>query len=217
MSTAFAVIQSSWVQIIVATVMVAMFIFGYKKGLVKMSVSFVSIILSTVITKMSLPYVKGYVLKNDRLRLMLQGKVHSIITDGMNSRSYAGAGTGAAADSAGKSSADLFYQMIGLDKVTEYIGEKVTDLILTVILFILLMILVNLLVRLLFKLLDLLVQAPVLSFINRMLGGTLGLIESCFYIWTAILVIGLLPANVFTENIAMQFNMPGTWLNYLKS
>ena len=97
MSTAFAVIQSSWVQIIVATVMVAMFIFGYKKGLVKMSVSFVSIILSTVITKMSLPYVKGYVLKNDRLRLMLQGKVHSIITDGMNSRSYAGAGTGAAA------------------------------------------------------------------------------------------------------------------------
>lgn len=203
MNEALDMILNSWVQIIVAAVLVAMFIFGYKRGLIRMSVSVVSMIASIVVTKISLSYVLTYVNQNEKLKQMLTGRMETMFGASVEAEQ-------------GQNEIDVFYELIGMNRLTEYIGEKAADLVITILTFLVMLVIISILVRLIFKVLDLIASVPGLSFINRVSGGVLGFVEGLFYIWIAILIVGILPESHITIQIAKQFNDTGSWLYYLK-
>lgn len=206
MTELITIITEGWVQIGVAVFMVAMFLYGYRKGLVRMSVNIVSIVVSLIATRMLLPTVQTWIDQNPVLRELVAQRVEKIAF---------GEGV-AGAESAAGESVDLFYQLLGLDKLTDYIADRITGMLVSVITFILLLIVVTLLVKLAFAILARVAELPVLNFMNRTLGAVLGLVESIVYIWIFLIVISFLPENPLTLNIAMQFNDPTTWLFYLK-
>ena len=207
MNELITIITDGWVQIGVAAFMVAMFLYGYRKGLVRMSVNIVSIVVSLIATRMLLPMVQTWIDQNPVLRELVAQRVEKITI---------GERTAAGVESTAGESVDLFYQLLGLDKLTEYIADRITGMLVSVITFILLLIVVTLLVKLAFAILARVAELPVLNFMNRTLGAVLGLVESIVYIWIFLIVISFLPENPLTLNIAMQFNDPTTWLFYLK-
>lgn len=207
MTEILGIIGDSWVQFIVAGVLIGMCALGYNKGLVKMSVSFVSIVVSIVVTKLALPYVLVWVNQNEGVRNALTGRVNAMLG--------IGGGAEPALDQA-QSGADVFYELIGVDRLTAYIGEKASEFVIMVLTFVVLLIVAHIAVRMLFQVLDLIAKLPGLSFLNRTLGGALGLIEGLFYIWIFLVVISILPETALTLNIAKQFGTEGSWLYYLK-
>ncbi len=204
MTELITIVMNGWVQIGVAAFMVAMFLYGYRKGLVRMSVNIVSIVVSLIATRMLLPTVQSWIDQNPVLRELVAQRVEKIAF-----------GEGPAAGAASES-VDLFYQLLGLDKLTDYIADRITGMLVSVITFVLLLIVVTLLVKLAFAILQRVVELPVLNFMNRTLGAVLGLVESIVYVWIFLIVISFLPENPLTLHIAMQFNDPTTWLFYLK-
>lgn len=204
MTELITIVMNGWVQIGVAAFMVAMFLYGYRKGLVRMSVNIVSIVVSLIATRMLLPTVQSWIDQNPVLRELVAQRVEKIAF-----------GEGPAAGAASES-VDLFYQLLGLDKLTDYIADRITGMLVSVITFVLLLIVVTLLVKLSFAILQRVVELPVLNFMNRTLGAVLGLVESIVYVWIFLIVISFLPENPLTLHIAMQFNDPTTWLFYLK-
>lgn len=204
MTELITIVMNGWVQIGVAAFMVAMFLYGYRKGLVRMSVNIVSIVVSLIATRMLLPTVQSWIDQNPVLRELVAQRVEKIAF---------GEGPAAGATS---ESVDLFYQLLGLDKLTDYIADRITGMLVSVITFVLLLIVVTLLVKLAFAILQRVVELPVLNFMNRTLGAVLGLVESIVYVWIFLIVISFLPENPLTLHIAMQFNDPTTWLFYLK-
>lgn len=204
MTELITIVMNGWVQIGVAAFMVAMFLYGYRKGLVRMSVNIVSIVVSLIATRMLLPTVQSWIDQNPVLRELVAQRVEKIAF-----------GEGPAAGAASES-VDLFYQLLGLDKLTDYIADRITGMLVSVITFILLLIVVTLLVKLAFAILQRVAELPVLNFMNRTLGAVLGLVESIVYVWIFLIVISFLPENPLTLHIAMQFNDPTTWLFYLK-
>ena len=204
MTELITIVMNGWVQIGVAAFMVAMFLYGYRKGLVRMSVNIVSIVVSLIATRMLLPTVQSWIDQNPVLRELVAQRVEKIAF-----------GEGPAAGAASES-VDLFYQLLGLDKLTDYIADRITGMLVSVITFVLLLIVVTLLVKLAFAILQRVVELPVLNFMNRTLGAVLGLVESIVYVWIFLIVISFLPENPLTLHIAMQFNDQTTWLFYLK-
>ena len=204
MTELITIVMNGWVQIGVAAFMVAMFLYGYRKGLVRMSVNIVSIVVSLIATRMLLPTVQSWIDQNPVLRELVAQRVEKIAF-----------GEGPAAGAASES-VDLFYQLLGLDKLTDYIADRITGMLVSVITFVLLLIVVTLLVKLAFAILQRVVELPVLNCMNRTLGAVLGLVESIVYVWIFLIVISFLPENPLTLHIAMQFNDPTTWLFYLK-
>lgn len=204
MTELITIVMNGWVQIGVAAFMVAMFLYGYRKGLVRMSVNIVSIVVSLIATRMLLPTVQSWIDQNPVLRELVAQRVEKIAF-----------GEGPAAGAASES-VDLFYQLLGLDKLTDYIADRITGMLVSVITFVLVLIVVTLLVKLAFAILQRVVELPVLNFMNRTLGAVLGLVESIVYVWIFLIVISFLPENPLTLHIAMQFNDPTTWLFYLK-
>ena len=204
MTELITIVMNGWVQIGVAAFMVAMFLYGYRKGLVRMSVNIVSIVVSLIATRMLLPTVQSWIDQNPVLRELVAQRVEKIAF-----------GEGPAAGAASES-VDLFYQLLGLDKLTDYIADRITGMLVSVITFVLLLIVVTLLVKLAFAILQRVVELTVLNFMNRTLGAVLGLVESIVYVWIFLIVISFLPENPLTLHIAMQFNDPTTWLFYLK-
>lgn len=204
MTELITIVMNGWVQIGVAAFMVAMFLYGYRKGLVRMSVNIVSIVVSLIATRMLLPTVQSWIDQNPVLRELVAQRVEKIAF-----------GEGPAAGAASES-VDLFYQLLGLDKLTDYIADRITGMLVSVITFVLLLIVVTLLVKLAFAILQRVAELPVLNFMNRTLGAVLGLVESIVYVWIFLIVISFLPENPLTLHIAMQFNDLTTWLFYLK-
>ena len=203
MQDLMAFLTKQWVQLLCGLLLFFMLVHGYRTGFLRMSMSFVSIILSIVGTQLALPHVREYIAGNAAVRSMIDKRVQGILSS-------------TPGEDAVHQKVNLFYRLTGIDRLTEALSDRLSDLILTAVTFIVLMILISLGVKILFHLLDFLMGLPGLNLINRVLGAALGLVEGIFYLWIAFLVIGILPETPLTQQIAQQLDTPGTWLYYLK-
>lgn len=76
-----AYIKLNWMQLAVGAFMLMMLYCGYKKGLIRMSVSLVSLLLSTVLTKILHPYVLSWMQGNAALQAAVQKRVAAIFAE----------------------------------------------------------------------------------------------------------------------------------------
>ena len=229
MTVALEVIKNDWVQISVITFMVVMLISGYCKGLVKMSSTLVTLIMSIVITRMAKPHFQEWLKNNEAVRSFVSKKVEFLVTEYIESK----AGNSAQMqnnflsgsdnnivnviikNSLGKSDGDIT-ELLGIDKIANVISEKISDFVLSIITFLILMIAITIVMKLIFYILDKVAALPVLTVINRISGALLGLIESILYIWIIFIVLSLFPKNGLIIDIMEQINRKGTWLYFLK-
>ncbi|ETP71250.1 Colicin V production protein [Lachnospiraceae bacterium JC7] len=222
-------IKNDWLQISVITFMVIMLIFGYYKGLVKMSSNLVSIILSVLLTKSMRPYFQNWVTNSEYIRAYINERIHeklqanigniggtssvdkAVLNDSLTSQALR-----SFIEDNPEESIENFYELIGLDKITDMVADRVTEFVLSVITFILLLIVITVLVKILFKILDKVAELPVLTAVNRISGSVLGLVESVIYVWIIFIILSLLPQKGLVASAVEQMNREGTWIYLLK-
>ncbi len=213
-------LREHWLSALVFVLFAALFYMGWKKGLVKMAFSFVSLLFSVILSKILLPVVKPWALSNPvivgliRARIPVQTLVPGASTDPGTAAS--GNAAQGAAGSIGNTITDSFYRWAGLDKFTNYLADRITNLILSILIFIVLVILIHLGSKLLYHVLEGVAKLPGISLLNRLMGGALGLLEGVAYLWILFLIIGILPSFPFSEEILHQINREGSWLYLLK-
>ncbi|WP_036613162.1 CvpA family protein [Oribacterium sp. P6A1] len=229
MTDIIEILKNDWLQISVVTFMVIMLIFGYYKGLIKMSSNLVSLILSVILTKSLRSYFQDWITNNDCIRTYVNTRIHENIANNVEkitettntneiitNDSITSQAIKSVLEANNRGNADSLYELLGLDKITESIADKVTEFILSVITFIVLLIVITILIKILFKLLDKIAELPVLTAFNRISGSMLGLIESILYIWIFFIIISLLPQNDLVASAVEQMNREGTWIHFLK-
>ena len=193
----------NWAQLATAAVLIGMFSLGYARGLVRMSVGLASIVSSLIITKLLLPEVTAWINQNTLLRVVISGRVEDMLGYQKTPQEA-------------ENGVDVFYELIGIDRLTDFIGRKAAEFVVGIVMFVVLLILVSIAVKILFKALDLITKLPGLSFLNRLLGGIVGLTEGFLYIWIFLLVISIIPENALTISAAKQFSAQGIWLSYVR-
>ena len=229
MTEIFEILQNDWLQISVVTFMVIMLIFGYYRGLIKMSSNLVSLVLSVILTKSLRPYFQEWITNNDYIRTYVNNRIHEKLADNLDkitetsntqdvmlNDSITSQALKSLIGTESKDNIDDLYSMLGLDKVTELIADKATEFILSIITFIVLLIVITILIKILFKLLDKVAELPVLTAFNRVSGSMLGLVESVLYVWIFFIVISLLPQKGWVASAVEQMNRTGTWIHFLK-
>ncbi|OON84715.1 hypothetical protein BXO88_15890 [Oribacterium sp. C9] len=229
MTEIIEILKNDWLQISVVTFMVAMLIFGYYKGLIKMSSNLVSVVISVILTKSARPYFQAWITNNEYIKSYINNRIHEKLQENLDSIAVSSEGNDTLVsnsmtnellkkfiESDPKDNVEKFYEMIGLDKITEMVADKVTEFVLSVITFILLLILITVLVKILFKILDKVADLPGLTAVNRVSGSILGLIESVIYIWIIFIVFNLLPQHGLVASAVEQMNREGTWIKLLK-
>ena len=81
MTEIFEILKNDWLQISVVTFMVIMLIFGYYRGLIKMSSNLVSLVLSVILTKSLRPYFQEWITNNDFIRTYVNNRIHEKLAD----------------------------------------------------------------------------------------------------------------------------------------
>ena len=207
---AISCLSSNWVQVVVAVFLVVMVYCGYHRGLIRMSASFVSILITTVLTRLLHPYVTEWMSSNAVLQNFVEKRVESVLASSAGMNTLGNAGGSAAGQ------VDQLYRLLGVDQLTDYLAGQISGFIVTAISFILMLIVVNLVVRIVFYVLDFVMKLPGLSLMNRLSGALIGFVEAVFYIWILLIVAAILPGNAVTGAIAEQFSREGSWLCYLR-
>ena len=85
------------------------------------------------------------------------------------------------------------------------------------VVFVALYLVLKILLRLTFRILDHVMQLPVLSLINRVLGAACGLCGGLLYIWIAMLLISILPSVGICRAAMEQINSSSFLLQLYRS
>ncbi len=223
------IIKNDWLQISVVTFMVTMLICGYYKGLVRMSSNLVSLVLSVVLTRSIRPYVQNWITENNYIKKYINNRIQeklaadfnnisdpSLINDKILNDSLTNQAIKSYLATDSENTIENFYELIGLDRITELISDKVTEFVLSVLTFIILLVVITILIKILFKVLDKIADLPVLTAFNRTAGSILGLVESVLYIWIIFIIISLLPQDGIVASAGQQLSREATWIYYLK-
>lgn len=197
------IILENWVQLAVAAEMAAMFYYGWKSGLIRMLFSFLPTVTSFLICRALFPRVKELLAENSAANAFLEERIRPLLPQ------LGGA-------EAGDPNAEILYRMIGLDKLSSYLAEQLSNLLISALLFLILLLLVKVFMGISFRFLNLLAEAPGLSLINRSLGALLSLLQGLFYLWLLLILLSFLPENPVSISVAEQFSHPGSWLNYIR-
>lgn len=221
----------NWLSIAAAIYLLGMVLYGHRKGFIRLAVSMLAVIISMTIVRISLPVVTGYLRENTKL----QQSISENMKDTMGLRP----GENSSEETTDQPSLqrtvieDLelpqnvknalmennnseMYDLLGVQKFTDYIGSYLADLILNSIGFVLLFAIVYLALKLVVRWLDIIAKLPVLSGINKIAGALLGGLKGLVFLWLACLFITAFSGTQWGNMLFRQIE-GSKWLSFLYS
>lgn len=96
------------------------------------------------------------------------------------------------------------YELLGVDRITDYISASISDFIINAAAFVIMFILVNIALRIAAHLLSAIAGLPVICGMNQLAGAAIGFAEAIFYIWIFMLVITWIPTCEYSQIIFSQ-------------
>ena len=216
--------KTIWIDLLIALFLVGSAIIGYKKGMVRMLVSFASLILTFAIVWFAGPYVKTWVKNHTKLEEKLQTKLEERIEKRLTedyTEHSGNAGTSAEVTWTPEGSALLekilkvlspdesqglpgssFVTKAAVRALSRKLAERVADTVLSLIVYLGLYVAVRLLLLIAASILGIFTKLPLLREANGLAGGLVGAAEGVLLIEALFLIIRL----------ASDKNAGGTWL-----
>ncbi len=201
--------------VIVGAFMLFMIIFGMKKGLVRMLLSFGSIFIVLILVNFLNPIAKQTLSASpvyDSVYSRVDSYVAKTIKDATKSATDTGVKSQEAIiddlplpDSVKKSlnenNTKNSYAEMKVNSFADYITKAITDMIIGALSFVLLFIIIMILLKVLLRVLDLVTKLPVIHTFNAVGGGLVGLVESLFIIWIACIVLTMFSTTDLGKSI----------------
>ena len=85
----------------------------------------------------------------------------------------------------------------GVDSFSEYLSVNLTSLVIKILCYVILFLLIYLVLRLILRLSNLIKHIPILSWINRIAGGVIGLAEGVVFLWIICMIIMMMSGTDF--------------------
>lgn len=221
--------MENWLSVVVGIYLLAMVLYGHHRGLIRLAVSVLALILSLSAVHFLLPAATEFVKENTAIQetisqnmkkwaglesdrgysdenLKLPAVQRSIIENSDLPQSIK--------DALIENNNSEVYEMLGVQAFTEYIGKYLADKILNSIVFLLLFLAVYVLIRVVMKWLDIIARLPILSGMNKLAGAVLGGAEGLVFLWIAFLAITALSYTSWGMLMIKQIEA-SKWLSYL--
>lgn len=201
--------------IIVGAFMLFMIIFGMKRGLVRMLLSFGSIFIVLILVSFLNPIAKKTLSSSpvyDSVYSRVDEYVDQNIKNATKNTTDIGEKTqkkiinnlplpDSVIESLNENNNTKSYADMKVKKFSDYLTKALTDMIMGALSFILLFIIIMILLKVLIRVLDVVTKLPVIHAFNAAGGGLVGLIESIFIIWIACIVVTMFSTTGFGKTI----------------
>lgn len=212
--------------------MLGMVLYGHWKGLIRLAVSMLALIVTLVIVRFAMPYATEFIKENTSIyswmveRMETAFQVEEPPKDEWPEMS---GDTSAAFQRRFIEEMELpeeikelliennnseVYRMLGVDAFAGYIGNYLAHLMLNFIGFVVLFLLVYVGLRLLAGALDLVARLPILSGMNQLAGAVLGGVHGLIYVWIFFLILTIFSRSALAGKLMPQIRS-SVWLSYL--
>ena len=202
-----------WLSLSAGIFLLAMILYGHYRGLLRMSVNLLALILSIGIVRMATPWhtienaltdAVGLSGDSDETwqpsyqrtvieQLKLPKQMEEILLENNNSE---------------------IYRLLGVDTFLEYVGMYLANMILNTIGGAILFVAVNLTIRVLIRWMDLIARLPILSGINQIAGALLGGIQGLTVLWAGCVLADLCSQTEWAIAVLEQIQQ-SAWLSFL--
>ncbi|GMQ59511.1 hypothetical protein AN1V17_39080 [Vallitalea sediminicola] len=202
----------TWLDIVVIGIIAICAIISYQRGLIKTLFSFVSLIISVVLTMYIYPHVSEFLIKNTGVFGSIKNSIIGLFN--LNSATENVTSTGDQINFINQlnlpeqfkhilvtNNNSEVYNLLNVNSIGDYIGGLIATLIINIISFLGVFIIVTILVKVIINLLDLVTKLPVLNQINKIGGLVLGAIKGVIIVWILFLVISLMSTNPNLNNV----------------
>ena len=201
--------------VIVGAFMLFMIIFGMKRGLVKMLLSFGSIFVVLILVNFLNPIAKQ-TLSASPVYDSVYSRVDEYVAKNIKDATKNVTDTGVESQkniiddlalpesvkkSLNENNTKNSYAEMKVDSFAEYLTKAITDMIIGALSFVLLFIIIFVLLKVLIRVLDLITKLPVIHTFNAVGGGLVGLIESLFIIWIACIIVTMFSTTELGKEI----------------
>lgn len=196
----------TWLDIVVVGIIAINAIISYQRGLIKTLFSFVSLIISVLLTMYIYPYLSEFLIKSTGVYESIKNSVIGLLH--LNGVSENVTSTGEQINFINQlklpeqfkhmlvsNNNNEVYDLLNVNNIGEYIGGLIATLIINIISFLVVFIIVSILVKIAINLLDLVSKLPVLNQINKMGGLIIGAIIGVIIVWILCLVVSLMSTN----------------------
>lgn len=201
--------------VIVGAFMLFMIIFGMKRGLVKMLLSFGSIFIVLILVNFLNPIAKQ-TLSASPVYDGVYSRVDEYVAQNIKDATKDATDTGVESqkaiiddlalpdsvkESLNENNTKNSYAEMKVNSFADYLTKAITDMIIGALSFVLLFILIYILLKVLIRVMDLITKLPVIHAFNAAGGGLVGLIESVFIIWIACIIVTMFSTTDFGKQI----------------
>lgn len=219
--------MENWLSIAAGIYLLSMILYGHYRGFIRLAVSMVALIAALVIVHVSMPKVTAYLKENTAIQQALSDSMKEVA--GLGSSNEIAGETPPSAERTIIENLDLpqniksaliennnhqVYELLGVEKFADYIGNYLADMILNSIGFVILFAMVYLLIRLAVHWLDLIAKLPILSGMNKIAGALLGGVQGLLFLWILCFVLMACSATGWGMALMRQVE-ESTWLSYL--
>lgn len=203
----------NWLEIVIVILIIGCMITGYQKGLIKGSVTLVSLVASLVLVSALTPTISKVLQNNTPIYKAIQTNVLKGISPSQEEekKKLSTAEQREAIEklklpstikeSLIENNNNEVYQLLKVDQFYEYTASYIAKIILNIITFIICLILVNIIIKIVFLGLDLISKLPVINGMNRLTGLGLGFLKGILMVWVLFLVLTMFNKNAFVQEL----------------
>lgn len=207
----------NWLLIGILIFMLICTINGYRKGFIRLAVSFVFVIITIALVRMVTPYLGNFLEQHTPVYSTIKENCMEIFREDAGdydqekkTDQVKAIESSRLPDKFKKSlmennNAEI-YSILEVTGFDEYIGTYVAKTLTNIIAFVLAFIIIYLALKLILFSLDLIARLPVLHGINKTAGLLLGLAESLVFIWVFFLAITIFFTGKTGENLMAMVN-----------
>lgn len=205
-----------WLLILVIAILVVTTLFGYKKGMIKIVLSMLSIVVTLAAVCIVTPILSSAV-KN---HTQVYEKLYEQVEEGLHADEVFAEGSEQdIIDSIElpKVLKELLlennnvekYAQLGVTTFTAYVVSSVTDVIFNTIIFVVTFVVVFIVVKIVFSVINLISKLPVINQFNKLAGILAGLAEGVVIVWIFFAVATMLGSTEFGKSVFEQVNANG--------
>ena len=214
-----------WLSLSAGISLLAMILYGHYRGLLRMSVNLLALILSIGIVRMATPWITTYIRENTQLHHTIENALTDAVgLSGDSDETWQPSYQRTVIEQLKlpkqmeeillENNNSEIYRLLGVDTFLEYVGMYLANMILNTIGGAILFVAVNLTIRVLIRWMDLIARLPILSGINQIAGALLGGIQGLTVLWAGCVLADLCSQTEWAIAVLEQIQQ-SAWLSFL--
>lgn len=198
--------------LVIAIIGIATFI-GYKKGLIKIVLSMISIVVTLVAVSIFTPIISDFIKENTSAyeKVCETVEEHFVIEDVIDSASQQNIIDSLEIPAVIKdflkdNNTIEKYEELGVQTFNNYIVSTIADVIFNMIVFAISFVIVFIAIRIIFAAINLLSKLPVINEVNKVSGTIVGFVEGVIIVWVLFAFVTMLGSTEFGKDVFAQIN-----------